>query len=282
MSVARRAISVATTDPATPAPTYKGTMHRLELGDLGTVLGVWAHPDDEAYLSAGLLGASRDAGHRVVVATATFGEHGTPDPQRFPPAELAAIRAEELRDSLALVGVHEHHWLGFADGTCADIPAAEGEASVAKLIAEVEPDTILTFGPDGMTGHPDHRTVSAWTTAAWRATGGRARLLYATVTPGFHARWGAVNDRIGLWMSGTGPMTPDRDLAVRATFTGAELDRKVGAVRAHASQTAGLVEELGDADFHQWWATESFVAVRQRSDRRDVTADTSSVHPMVA
>lgn len=93
----------------------------------------------------------------------------------------------ELRASLALVGVREHRSLGFADGTCADVPAYDGEASVAELIAEVEPDTILTFGPDGMTGHPDHRAVSAWTTAAWRASGARARLLHATLTPRFHA-----------------------------------------------------------------------------------------------
>jgi LmbE family N-acetylglucosaminyl deacetylase len=260
-------------------------MHRLATQDLGTVLGVWAHPDDEAYLSAGLMGALRDAGHRVVVATATYGERGTPDPERFPPPELAMIRRDELQASLALVGVHEHHWLGYADGGCAGIPAGVGVASVARLIDQVQPDTILTFGPDGMTGHPDHRTISAWTAAAWRATGERGRLLFATVTPGFHARWGAVNDRIGLWMSGRGPVTAERDLAVQAAFTGAELDRKVAAVRAHASQTAVLAGELGPHDFRLWWSTESFVADRRslRSDARyDVSLATSPVHPMVA
>ena len=50
---------------------------RLAAADLGTVLGVWAHPDDEAYLSSGLMAAARDAGHRVVVATATYGERGS-------------------------------------------------------------------------------------------------------------------------------------------------------------------------------------------------------------
>ncbi len=227
--------------------------------DLGVVLGVWAHPDDEAYLSAGIMGALRDAGRRVVVATATYGEHGTPDPVRFPPAELAAARKEELRASLELVGVHEHHWMGYRDGTCADVAPALAVAKVVRLIDEVRPDTILTFGPDGMTGHPDHRTVSAWTTAAWRETGAHGRLLYATVTPGFHARWGALNERIGLWMSGPGPMTPEHELAVRASFTGAELDRKVAAVRAHASQTDGLAAELGDDAFRHWWSTEAYV-----------------------
>jgi LmbE family N-acetylglucosaminyl deacetylase len=56
----------------------------------GTLLGVWAlHPDDEAYLSAGLMASARDAGQRVGVATATWGERGTDDSERWPPARLA-------------------------------------------------------------------------------------------------------------------------------------------------------------------------------------------------
>jgi len=236
------------------------TTSLLAAEDLGTVLGLWAHPDDEAYLSAGTMGALRDAGHHVVVATATYGENGTSDPDRWQPAELAAIRRDELHASLALVGVREHRWLGFADGACADVPAQAGEAAVAELIEAVGPDTILTFGPDGMTGHPDHRAVSSWTTAAWLASGARARLLHATLTPGFHAEWGAVNDRVGLWMSGHGPVTPDHQLAVYAALTGAALDRKAAAVRAHLSQTAGLVDEVGEDTFRRWWSTEAFVA----------------------
>jgi LmbE family N-acetylglucosaminyl deacetylase len=228
--------------------------------DLGTVLGVWAHPDDEAYLSAGIMGAVRDAGHRVVLATATYGEHGTPDPERWPPDELAAVRQREQRASLDHIDVKEHRWLGLADGTLADIPAADGEALIAALIAEVAPDTILTFGPEGMTGHPDHRAVSAWTTAAWRTSGARARLLYATQTPAFHATWGEVNERVGIWMSGSGPVTPEADLALHLVLTGTALDRKIAALRAHVSQTTVLVDEVGEADFRRWWSAESFVA----------------------
>jgi LmbE family N-acetylglucosaminyl deacetylase len=226
--------------------------------DLGTVLGVWAHPDDEAYLSAGLMGALRDAGHRVVVATATYGEQGTADPVSLPPERLALIRENELVTSLAVVGVWEHRWLGYRDGECAD--ADGGVASVTQLIADIEPDTILTFGPDGMTGHPDHRAISAWTTAAWRASGSQARLLYATLTPGFHAEWGELNDRIGLWTSGSPPVTPDEELALYVALAGNDLDRKIDAVLAHVSQTNGLATEVGPDVFRRWWSAESFVA----------------------
>jgi LmbE family N-acetylglucosaminyl deacetylase len=227
---------------------------------LGTVLGVWAHPDDEAYLSAGLMAAARAAGLRVVVATATYGEQGTPDPRRWGPARLGALRRHELAASLAVVGVHEHHWLGFADGGCAEITVATGQAAVGRIIDEVRPDTIVTFGPEGMTGHPDHRAVSAWATTAWLARGGPGQLLYATQTPEFHTRWGEVNDRLGIWMSGRGPSTSPGDLALRVDLREAERDRKLAALRAHASQTASLVEQLGPDEFAAWWATETFVA----------------------
>jgi len=89
--------------------------------DLGTLLGVWAHPDDEAYLTAGLMAVARAAGNRVVVATATKGEAGTDDPHAWPPDTLGQTRAQETVQSLAAVDVTEHRWLGHRDavGTAA-------------------------------------------------------------------------------------------------------------------------------------------------------------------
>src|SRR6478609_11929198 len=72
---------------------------------LGTVRGSWAHPDDEAFLSAGLMAAARDAGQRVVCVTATLGEHGTDDPGSWPPMRMAQVREREWHASLAALGV---------------------------------------------------------------------------------------------------------------------------------------------------------------------------------
>jgi len=69
-----------------------------------SLLGVWAHPDDEAYLSSALMAAVRREGGRVVVVTATHGENGTDDPARWPPQRLAEQRERELRASLDVVG----------------------------------------------------------------------------------------------------------------------------------------------------------------------------------
>src|SRR3954463_12618327 len=99
-----------------------GVPRRLPRGTGGmtsrTLLGVWAHPDDEAYLTAGLMAEHRRRGDRVVVVTATLGERGTSDPAAGPPERLARLRRAELRDALAAVGVDEVRVLGLPDGGC--------------------------------------------------------------------------------------------------------------------------------------------------------------------
>jgi len=221
-----------------------------------TLLGVWAHPDDEAYTSAGLMAEFRRGGDRVVVITATLGEHGTSDPEAWPPLRLAAHRLTELRNSLAVLDVDELHVLGYEDGTCA---AQDGTERIAAFIAGIEPDVIVTFGPEGMTGHPDHRAVSRWTTDAWAATRPDADLWYATLTPEFHAQWGAVNERAGLWSDQPEPpCTEAADLAYSASLLDELLALKGAALRAHASQTLPLVDLVGADTYREWWRTESF------------------------
>jgi LmbE family N-acetylglucosaminyl deacetylase len=228
----------------------------------GTLLGVWAHPDDEAYLSAGLMAEARRHGDRVVVVTATAGEHGTGDPERWPRHRLAAHRRREMRASLAALGVTEHEFLGYPDGGCDHV---DGTARLAELVRRIQPDTIVTFGPDGMTGHPDHRAVSAWTTAAWTAAERRARLWYATLTPSFHARWNDLNDQVGMWSYTSQPPCTDPDeLAHLLELDGDRLDQKLAALSAHASQVDALVELVGHATFRAWWSSEAFVDASAR------------------
>jgi LmbE family N-acetylglucosaminyl deacetylase len=229
----------------------------------GTLLGIWAHPDDEAYLSAGLMASARRAGHRVAVVTATWGEHGTDDPRTYPPERLARLRERELAESLRVVGGVEHTWLGYADGSLAEADRAPAVATLQEVIEQHRPDTIVTFGPDGMTGHDDHRTLSSWVTEAWRRSGTPAALWYATLTPEFHATWGSLNEQAGLWFAGSPPVTPVPDLAAQITCTGDLLDLKHRALRAHASQTRTLERVVGAETYRSWWSTESFVAAER-------------------
>jgi LmbE family N-acetylglucosaminyl deacetylase len=240
--------------PAGPAPIS-------DAARLGTVLGIWAHPDDEAFLSAGLMAAARDAGNRVVCITATLGEHGTDDPIGWPPGRLGAVRERELRASLAALDVTEHHLLGLADGALAAQPAAAITRHLARIIDIVEPDTIVTFGPDGMTGHEDHQTVSAWATAAHTAAATDARLLYATTTEEFVQAWESFRDQFNIFLADGLPLrTRASDLAISMRLDPAAVDRKIVALRAQASQTTALFAALGEKQVRRWWSTETFIA----------------------
>jgi LmbE family N-acetylglucosaminyl deacetylase len=230
-------------------------MTRLRVNDLGTVLGVWAHPDDEAYLSAALMATARDSGQRVVVATATPGEAADP-------AGDGVLRRQDLGASLDAVDVSEHHWLGFVDGQCPDVPADAGAAAVRRLLQQVRPDTIVTFGPDGLTGHTDHMAVSGWVDQAWKQAGCRELLLHATLTHDFHRRWGQLSAAQDFWMPGAlPPAVSETTVDLRVAATGSVSARKVAALRAHASQTDRLRTAVGDETYRQWWAHESFVRV---------------------
>ena len=227
---------------------------------LGTVLGIWAHPDDEAFLSAGLMAAARDAGQRVVCVTATLGEHGTDDPGSWPPTRMGRVRERELHASLAALGVSEHHLLGLTDGTCAAAPHQVIVDHLAHIVDLVAPDTIATFGPDGMTGHDDHQTVSAWATDAHALAAPDARLLYATTTEEFAQAWEPSRDAFNVFLADGLPLrTPARDLAVELRLDADAVDRKIVALRAQASQTTGLFAALGEDRVREWWSTETFV-----------------------
>jgi LmbE family N-acetylglucosaminyl deacetylase len=250
-------------------------LHRIgppdDVSGLGTVLGIWAHPDDEVYLSGGLMAMARDRGQRVVCVTATLGEHGTPDPQRWPPARLARARAAELRGSLAVLGVTEHHLLSLPDGRCADQPFDSVVDRLIAIIDDVRPDTVLTFGPDGFTGHSDHRTVSAWTAAAHARAATGARLLHATTTAELIDRWQHVYDRLDVFLTEGLPIrVPSAALALQLRLDDELADRKLVALRAQATQTAALVTTLGEDTMRDWCAVESFLEAEVRTGRDGV------------
>ena len=234
-----------------------------ELGRLGTTVTVWAHPDDETYLAAGVMAALRDADQRVVCVTATRGDAGNglhlggSARQR---AQLGALRARELAAALAQLGVTEHHWLGYADGGLAAVDPGTAVGPLVRLLDEIGPATVLTFGPDGFTGHPDHTAVSRWVTAAVAGCRRRPRLLYASATPADLAASAAVDDRFGVYALGRPHLVEAADLALRLELSGPALRRKVAALAAQASQTAPIMDAIGRDAFAAWVRAESFVA----------------------
>lgn len=236
--------------------------------DLGSILSVWAHPDDETYLCAGLMAHAVDQGNRVVCVTATRGEAGSQDEERWPLATLAAVREAELMAALAVLGVTEHEWLDYPDGGCDQIPLEEAVIKLGAILDEVQPDTVLTFGPEGMTGHPDHKTISAWTTAAFeQAAKPGASLYYATVTP----EWMEVAyprlDAYDVFFAGKPSVTPVEELGINFVLDAGMLDRKYRAIEAQVSQSEALLAALGRDLFEAADGAETFklAAIRQAS-----------------
>jgi LmbE family N-acetylglucosaminyl deacetylase len=252
-----------TTDATATASTYvtlNGTDDRIPRPLPHRLLGVWAHPDDEAYLSAGLMARVVQAGGHVTVVTATRGERGTDDPAQHGTERFAARRERELRQSLAELGVTDLRLLGLDDGRC---DAADPEAmidAIGRVVDEVRPHAIVTFGPDGITNHRDHRAVSRWATEAWRRSTG-AELLYATMTDEFVTRHAVLHDQLGIFTdfgAGEPAAVPRSRVALECSLTPPELDRKGRALDAHDSQTAPLMRLMGADAFRAWWADEWF------------------------
>ncbi len=207
---------------------------------------------------------ARDSGSRVVCVTATRGEHGTSDPQRWPPDRLAAARTVELTRCLEILGVTEHVWLDYRDGACAAVPVPHAAARLREVMEEVRPDTVVTFGPDGNTGHPDHQAVSAWATAAFdRAAPPGARLLYSAVTDRWARRWRELNEKLEVFVPGYPVVTADDRLAIDLVLDPDTLARKVRALAAQTTQTAGVIEAMGIDTYAQWVSEEAFVDGRR-------------------
>ena len=200
--------------------------------------------------------AARERGDRVVLVTATRGEHGTDDPVRWPADRLGARGRASSTPPWPSSASPSTGGSATRTGRAAWSRGAPRADRVAAIVDEVRPDTIVTFADDGFTGHADHRTVAAWTHRAWRAAAPDADLVQAVLPRGFTRRFAAINEEFGVFMDAPADeVEPDRHLRL----SGERLDRKIAAMLAQDSQTRRLVEGVGLATFRRWWAEESFV-----------------------
>jgi LmbE family N-acetylglucosaminyl deacetylase len=225
-----------------------------DIHKLGTIMGVWAHPDDETFSCAGLLAAATDNGQTVVIVTATKGELGSQDLERWPLETVGDVRAAELKLALKELGIKEHHWLDYRDGALPEVDAYEAVGKLVKLINEYKPDTILTFGPDGITGHEDHKTVSAWVDAAVRSVDKKPAVYHAVECQGRYDKYFKEADKqLNIYFKiDKPPLKDEADCAIWFHLDKALLDRKYEALKLMPSQTVGMMayfthEQLCDA-----------------------------------
>src|SRR6202521_4375276 len=167
---------------------------------MATLLLVHAHPDDEAISTGGVMMKARADGHRVVLVTATRGEAGgihNMDTEATRP-HLGDIRTKELENAARILGVNRGEFLGYRDSGMVGTPENEDPRSfhqapldeaagrLAAIVREERPDVVITYGEDGVYGHPDHIKAHFVTNAALdlvEREGWAPKKLYYTAIP---------------------------------------------------------------------------------------------------
>src|SRR5258708_15594687 len=129
---------------------------------------VLARPDDESLGNGGVLAKYAAEGIETYLVTATRGERGWFGSHEEDPGleALGKRREAELYAAAEVLGLHRVDFLDYIDG---DLDQATPQEAIAKIVGylrRVQPHVVLTFGPDGSYGHPDHIAISQFTTAA--------------------------------------------------------------------------------------------------------------------
>jgi N-acetyl-1-D-myo-inositol-2-amino-2-deoxy-alpha-D-glucopyranoside deacetylase len=239
---------------------------------------VFAHPDDESFGFGGLLSAMTDLGHETTYVVATRGEAGEIlVPGLATREDIGEVREGELRAALDILGIRDLRILGYRDsGMAGSAENAHPRAfvnqdadivsdQVVEVLLEKRPDIVLTYGPDGIYGHPDHIMASTVATAAVHKAGDRGWQtpnLYYSAAPKPRIKWMAEIP------NGPFKSTPPEEVARLGTPSSeistwldvsAYYPRKLAALRAHRTQVGddGPLAHLSEADRRMWFSLET-------------------------
>lgn len=237
---------------------------RKSVASLGSVVGVWAHPDDESFGMAGLLALAARNNQPVACVTATMGEQGVQDESKWPAGRLGAIREAEAGAAMKELGVTNHHWLRYVDGECATIDQEQAATDILGIIKDYRPDTIVTFPPDGGTGHPDHIAVCGWSTAVADKLG--CRLLYSVDLKEQYDKYiKELDEQVNIYFNLEKIcLLAAEDCDLLLELTPDLRRRKCRALKAMPSQTAKMFELMGEDKLCEAFSLEAFVDGRRK------------------
>ena len=139
------------------------------------ILAVFAHPDDESFCAGGTLAKYAAEGAEIMVVSATRGEAGQIRDMRAATRQtLGKVREHELRLACRQLGIRHAVCLDYGDGTLQDVDPEALTAGIVRTVREFRPNAVITFGPDGAYGHPDHVAIGGATTTACTLAGDAA------------------------------------------------------------------------------------------------------------
>lgn len=185
------------------------------------VMSVFPHPDDESFATGGTMAKFyRDPEVRTVSLCLTKGgASGALKKVGLPEARETVIREREFETAAAILGLDETMIWAYPDGGLPEVPEAELRGRIQEAIAAVKADVVITYGPDGITGHRDHKVCSCLVTEAAQAAGVK-RLFMVSAPPG-----------IAKFVLRTEVLVPTHAVDVRAVYP-----VKILALKANASQ----------------------------------------------
>lgn len=143
------------------------------------LLCVFAHPDDESFGPGGSLALWAKQGIEIFVLCVTKGDAG--GEKGMNPEEVGKLRAKEIEEAAAVLGVKHVSFLsGYHDGQIGNNDLERLEKDILAAIKKYDPDTLLTFDLNGVSGHLDHIAVASATTQAFRKSKIAKQLYYFT------------------------------------------------------------------------------------------------------
>lgn len=230
------------------------------------MMAVFAHPDDEAFGTGGTLSKYAAEGCDVHLVTATRGEAGQiAEPDLATGADLPFVREQELRCACETYGIHPPHFLDYPDGLLPLIHQGQAVGKIVRLIRQLRPQVLVTFGPDGIYGHYDHIAVHRWTTLAAElaadldcfphhvdesCTPHRVSKLYYRVMPEKQIEaWRQAGQTTAVMMDGVPFRFVGRPLEEITTIVDVSdyLEQKLRGIRCHVTQV-GRESRSGDAE----------------------------------
>jgi LmbE family N-acetylglucosaminyl deacetylase len=233
-------------------------------------MAVLAHPDDESLGFGGTLAKYASEGVDVFLLTATRGDggryrgHRPGEPQHPGSSALAKIREAELRAAAAVLGVREVSLLEYHDQQLDGADPHQAIANIAGHVKRIHPDVVVTFGPDGAYGHPDHIAISQFTTAALVAAADPAvSKLYYMAWP--ESTWAAYQTAFRKLISTVDGVerqaTPWPDWAITTVIDTRDFSSTVWrAVSCHESQVSAYerLKALSPEHHEALWGRQSF------------------------
>lgn len=245
------------------------------------LLCVLAHPDDESLGTGGALAAYAAEGIATYLVTATRGERGRfgDSPESPGPEIVGRTREAELRAAAAQLGLQDVSLLDYPDGALDRVDPAAAIEKIAGHLRRVRPQVVITFGPDGAYGHPDHIAISQLTTAAIACAadpafgGGRvpgephrvSKLYFIAWDAKKWAAYEAALKKLAITVDGVERQAvPWPDWAITTSIDARPVWRTVWcAVSCHKTQMAiyGKFETLAEEHQMALWGTQTFIRV---------------------